>query len=320
MIAPPLVSLVIPAYNAAGYIRETLDSVLAQTHRPLEIIVVDDGSVDGTREIVQSYGERVRYFWQPNSGGCSSPRNRGLREAAGQFVAFLDADDLILPTRIEAAVAVMRRRPDVGLTFTNFVHFDANGVDPADHFSTCTLLREHLDGRRTLADPLVLPSAICTDILLVENFGSSAPMVRRDAAVAVGGFDESLPANEDFEFNYRVAMTAATAVIPDVLMQKRRHATNMTSYTDRMLHAQILVRRKMMARTNDRRVRRALRQALRTFHLGLAYYYTGRDNRRALGCAMSSLRFSPVPSLRHFARIAADLAGRDTNAEARRLV
>jgi glycosyltransferase involved in cell wall biosynthesis len=124
VIAGPLVSVVIPAFNAAKYIRETLDSVLAQTYRPIEIVVVDDGSTDGTREQILAYGDRVRYVWQPNSGGCSSPRNYGVRMASGEFIAFLDADDLIAPERIAAAVAVMKRRPDVGLAFTNFAHFD----------------------------------------------------------------------------------------------------------------------------------------------------------------------------------------------------
>ena len=315
MIAVPLVSVVIPAFNAAKYIRETLDSVLAQTYSPIEIVVVDDGSTDGTREQILAFGERVRYVWQPNSGGCSSPRNHGVRIATGEFIAFVDADDLIAPERIAAAVAVMKRRPDVGLAFTNFAHFDSAGVDPTDHFATCTLLGAHLEGRRSLADPVVLPPAVSTDILLVENFGSSAPIVRRAAFLAVGGFDETLPANEDFELNYRVAERYPIAVIPDVLMHKRRHDANMTAYPDRMFRAQILVRHKMLAAATDPRVRASLRHTIGDYQLGLAYHYTGRDNRLALRHLFRSLQFRRRLSVRHLARIVADLAGRDTNGE-----
>jgi glycosyltransferase involved in cell wall biosynthesis len=315
VIAVPLVSVVIPAFNAAKYIRETLDSVLAQTYRPIEIVVVDDGSTDGTREQILAYGDCVRYVWQPNSGGCSAPRNHGVRMASGEFIAFLDADDLIAPDRIAAAVAVMKRRPDVGLAFTNFVHFDSAGIDPGDHFATCTLLGAHLEGRRNPADPVVLPPAISTDILLVENFGSSAPVVRRAALAAVGGFDETLPANEDYELNCRIAARYPIAVIPDVLMQKRRHDLNMTSYPDRMFRAQIQVRHKMLAAASDARVRRSLRHTIGTCHLGLAYHYTGRDNGLALRHLLQSLRFRRRLSVRHLARIVADVAGRDTNGE-----
>ncbi len=304
----------IPAFNAAKYIRETLDSVLAQTYRPIEVIVVDDGSTDGTREQILAYGDRVRYVWQPNRGP-SSPRNHGVRLASGEFVAFLDADDLIAPQWIAAAVAVMKRRPDVGLTFMNFVHFDSAGVDPTDHFATCSLLGAHLAGRRNPGDPVVLPPAVSTDILLVENFGSSAPVVRRAAIAAAAGFDETIPANEDYDFNYRIAARYHIAVIPDVLMHKRRHDGNLTAHPDLIFSGQIMVRYKMLAATSDARVRRSLWNTIGTYHLGLAYYYTGRDNRRAFRHACRGLWFRRRPSVRHFARIVADVAGRDTNGQ-----
>ena len=252
MIAVPLVSVVIPAFNAAKHIRETIDSVLAQTYRAIEIIVVDDGSTDETRERILACGSRVRYVWQPNSGKCSSPRNHGVRVASGEFLAFLDADDLIAPDRIDAAVVVMTRHPDTGLALTNFTHFDSAGVDPTDHFATCSLLGAHLEGRRHPADAVVLPPAVSTEILLVENFGSSAPIVRRDAFIAAGGFDETLPAgSEDYDLNYRIAERFPIAVVPGVLMHKRRHDANMTTHPDRMLHSQIPVRHKMLAAASD---------------------------------------------------------------------
>src|SRR5712691_12899952 len=104
MSANPLVSVIIPAFNAERFIRQTLDSVLAQTYQNLEVIVVDDGSTDRTRECVLSYRDRVKYLYEENSGGCSKPRNEGIRAASGALLAFLDADDVMAPHRIAREV------------------------------------------------------------------------------------------------------------------------------------------------------------------------------------------------------------------------
>jgi len=88
-----LISCIVPVFNGERYIKEALDSILAQTYRPVEIVVADDGSTDGTADIISSYGEKVRYIWQPNAG-LATALNLGLRTARSQFVAFLDADDL----------------------------------------------------------------------------------------------------------------------------------------------------------------------------------------------------------------------------------
>ena len=224
MIAGPLVSVVIPAFNAAKYIRETLDSVLAQTYRPIEIVVVDDGSTDGTREQILAYGDRVRYVWQPNSGGCSSPRNHGVRMASGEFVAFLDADDLIAPERIAAAVAVMKRHPDVGLALTNFVHFDSAGVDPTDHFATCPLLGVHLEGRRSLRR-----TPWCCRPRSARTFCWWRTSARRRPSCGVRPSSRSAASTKRFPPTRTTSSTIAIAerypiaIIPDVLMQKRRH-------------------------------------------------------------------------------------------------
>ena len=109
---PRLVSVIIPTYNRAGLLSETLASVVRQTYRPLEIIVVDDGSIDDTKDVVINWSKihnkdekcRLRYFHQENKGG-SAARNLGLNESHGQFIQFLDADDLLAPTKIERQVS-----------------------------------------------------------------------------------------------------------------------------------------------------------------------------------------------------------------------
>ena len=106
-----LISCIVPVYNGERYLGEALDSILAQTYRPLEIIVVDDGSTDGTAEVVAIYGDQVRYLKQVN-GGPAATRNLGLSSSNGEFVAFLDQDDLCHPEKLERLMERFKTRPE----------------------------------------------------------------------------------------------------------------------------------------------------------------------------------------------------------------
>src|SRR5690606_16515588 len=122
-----LVSVVIPAYNAAGLIGETIESILTQRYPSVEIIAVDDGSADATANVVEGFGSRVRLARQPNSGGCSSPRNHGLRLARGEYVTFFDADDLMLPDKLARQVQYLEAHPDVSMVLMDYRNFDKAG-------------------------------------------------------------------------------------------------------------------------------------------------------------------------------------------------
>ena len=117
-----MVSVVIPAYNAADHIARALDSVLAQTHRPDEIIVVDDGSTDNTAAVVKRYGPAVRYIRQENAG-ASAARNTAIKAAASDWIAFLDCDDEWLPEKLELQLALLDRNKDLVWTCSNFYHY-----------------------------------------------------------------------------------------------------------------------------------------------------------------------------------------------------
>jgi glycosyltransferase involved in cell wall biosynthesis len=315
----PAVSVIIPAYNAAAFICETLDSVLAQTDPATEIIVVDDGSTDATAECVRRYGDRVRYVWQPNSGGVSSPRNHGIRIATGEILAFIDADDLMTPCRIATAVEVMMRHPNVALVLTNFRHFDERGVDLRDHFQTCPDLDALLEERSSGGAEVVLTRDDSLAVLATENFGSSASIVRREAIRTLGGYDEDriTSPSGDYCCNYRIAARHDIAVVPEVLLLKRGHSGNMSGDAERMLRAQIKTRGKLLAEASTHAERRRLRRVIAQYHLSLAYHYTGRDTRSALRHALIGTWLNRRPNVRHFARILADLAGRDTLAHGR---
>src|SRR5712664_390476 len=121
-MTPTLISCIIPVFNGERYLREALDSILAQTHRPVEIIVADDGSSDGTAAVVASYGDHVHYLHQPNAGPAAA-RNLGLSAARGEFVAFLDADDLWHPEKLVHQRARFQARPELDLCVTHVQNF-----------------------------------------------------------------------------------------------------------------------------------------------------------------------------------------------------
>lgn len=120
---PPLVSVIVPAYNAERFLGRALRSALAQTHRHLEIIVVDDGSTDRTEEVIRSFTDaRIRHLSQPNRGQGAA-RNLGIRASAGCYVTFLDADDMYLPQKVERQVEFLRAHPDCEIVFCDALHF-----------------------------------------------------------------------------------------------------------------------------------------------------------------------------------------------------
>src|SRR6266852_6361254 len=123
----PLVSVIIPAYNAERFIDETLESVFKQTHDHLELILVDDGSTDGTGAQVRAYGDRVRFIRQVNAG-AGAARNRGLEVATGDYIAFLDADDLWRPEKLEVQLEIAARNPESGLIACDGVRFAEGNI------------------------------------------------------------------------------------------------------------------------------------------------------------------------------------------------
>ena len=208
----PLVSVVIPSYNRAQYIAETIESVLAQTYNNIEVVVIDDGSKDNTREVVEPYSPRVRYVWQENSERGAS-RNHGLRLSKGEFLAFLDSDDLWLPNKLEEELRIFGEMPNVGVVYS-----DADLVDSEGRFLK-TIMRNGYSGA-------------VTDKLLRDNFVTlSAHLIRRSLAVQVGGFREEreLSGSEDWEFWIRLSCVTEFAYLRKVTTKIRTHPANTMS-------------------------------------------------------------------------------------------
>ena len=119
---PPLISCIVPVFNGERYLGEALDSILAQSYQPLEIIVVDDGSTDSTASVANRYQQRIRYLWQTNAGEAAA-RDHGLKVAQGELIAFLDADDLWHSDKLTRQMTLLREQPEVDISFTHFNNF-----------------------------------------------------------------------------------------------------------------------------------------------------------------------------------------------------
>lgn len=303
----PLVSIILPAYNAAPYIRETLDSIFAQTYPHIEVIVVDDGSTDDTGNIVLSYGHPLHYLRHDHTGSHGVPRNRGLGLSSGNLIASFDSDDLMLPHKIEASVEFLRRHPHVPAVFTDYQNFSNGQFYPNTHFDTCPTLRslfsQHADGHHLVLDP-----ATASQLLLQENFAITSGLVlQRTALLQLGPYDKTLRAAVDFEFHYRLASAFPIGLIDRVGFHRRLHGANVTANHKLLLENQIKCHRKLLARETSRLRRKLLRRGLAICHLDLGYHLIGHDDAGAFAHTLrSSLFRQPInySFIRNLAKIA----------------
>ena len=226
----PLVSIIIPAFNAQLFIAETLKSILDQTYQNFEVIVVDDGSTDNTAKEVMHYDSKVSYYYQINSGAGAVPRNTGIKKCRGELLCFIDADDLMVEDRLETQVDFFKRNPEVSLIFSDYRNFSERGAYTESHFQTCPCLSRYLKGK----NEIIIEHA-CTH-LARENFGiCSSFMIRRGLLDVEEGFDPALKASEDFHFYYRMARHTKVGVINKIGVMRRLHEHNLSNQTVRIL-------------------------------------------------------------------------------------
>lgn len=185
---PPLVSILIPCYNAERWVAEAIESALAQTWVEKEIIVVDDGSKDGSLEVIKKFGDRIRWETGPNYGG-NPARNRLLKLARGEWLQYLDADDYLLPDKIAKQMAFITANPEVDIVFG-------------------PVTMEHCSERETRSELLPIPEPHDPWILLARWFlpQTGAPLWRRQAIVDVGGWKADQPCCQEHELYLRLLM------------------------------------------------------------------------------------------------------------------
>lgn len=192
-----MISIIIPTFNRRDYITTALDSVLKQTYEDHEIIVVDDGSTDDTKDVLKPYQDNIRYFYQDNSG-IPTTRNRGIREARGDYIAFLDSDDYWLPEKLERQIECFSKNPHYGMVATR-----------------CSSIRP--DGRLREKNRPGKSGWVLIDLFKANFIRTSSAMIKKECLDTVGVFDESLPECEEYDLWLRIAKQYPVGFINDPL-------------------------------------------------------------------------------------------------------
>jgi O-antigen biosynthesis protein len=209
-----LISVVLPVYNQAEYLPSALDSVLAQDYRPFELVVVNDGSTDGTGDVLEEYRRRhdFRLISQENQG---LPRalNRGFAEAQGDYLTWTSSDNIAKPGMLSTLAAALDRRPDVGLVYADWDVIDASGL-------VIARVRSIEHDRYTL---------------FLHNYVNACFLYRRECRDTVGDYDDSLRGGEDWDYWLRLSRHYRMFHIPETLYQYREHAESLTANAERLV-------------------------------------------------------------------------------------
>lgn len=276
-----LVSVVIPAYNVAAHIGEAIDSVLAQDYAPVEIIVVDDGSKDDTAEVVSSRFPQVTLIRKAN-GGAATARNAGIRQAQGEFIAFLDADDIWLPGKLKAQVAYFRAHPDVAMNCTGFSQWvsDDKGVFP-DPLSVIP------DQAGVASDAIdrELSGWVYHKLLLRSFVWTTTVMMRRALIDKIGLYDESFRLGQDYEYFLRASRETEIHRLSRAYALYRQHPGSATArgldynYAARVIDG--AQRKWGLASPNGERIsEHEFRERLHKIHYMCGYLFLQRGNPR----------------------------------------
>jgi len=201
--SPELVTAVVPVYNGERYLHEAIDSILAQDYEAMDVLVIDDGSSDGSADIARSYGERIRYHFQPN-GGLSAAQNAGVAEARGKYIAYLDCDDLWAPKKISLQMNVLCPQPEVDMVFCH-----------VEQFYCPQTARER--GVDVPVAPAVMP-----------GYATSSMLARISVFERAGLFLSEFRIGEFLDWYARASDAGlASVMLDDVLLRRRIHADNM---------------------------------------------------------------------------------------------
>lgn len=276
-----LISIIIPCFNQSHFLRAAIESVVAQTYEPKEVIVIDDGSTDGTADVAACYS--VKCIRQKNLG-LAAARNRGLRETSGEFVVFLDADDFLLPDALAAGVSSLRAHPECAFVFGGYRHVAFDGsplpreLPPEDTGSYLDLLHYNQVG--------------CV----------AAVMYRRRNLDAVGAFDRRFNPAEDYELYLRIARRYPIRRHAQTVATYRRYATSMSGNHGRMLRAILRVFRAQRSQLRSPEEHRAWIEGMegnREYYRALIRAQVRGDDRettsmsRALHARATLLRWDP---------------------------
>lgn len=208
----PTISIIIPAYNAAATILETLDSVFQQTFSDFEVLVINDGSTDQTLDLLQTIEDKRLQIFDYENRGVSVARNRGISYARGEFIAFLDADDLWSPDKLELQFAALQEHPEAGVAYSwNYFQYETPEKSYAETSNS-------------------FQGNVYAD-LLIKNFiqNGSNPLIRKEAIASVGLFDPTLKSCQDWDYYLRLAQNWPFVLVPKVQVIYRQSPNSSSS-------------------------------------------------------------------------------------------
>lgn len=220
----PAVSVIIPTYNAGAYITEAIESVFKQTYKDFEVIICDDGSTDNTEKVLESYGTQIRYILQKNKGPASA-RNIGIKDAKGEYIAFLDADDIWLPEKLELQMNEIKK--------SNFI-----GLVTCGRYVLCENLATEIfqPKIRDFDKQRLLKALVMRNII----GGGSSVLVRKRCFDMVGLFDEQLLVSEDTDMWFRICKKFEARCIEKPLLKYREFSGSQSYYAEKNLESQLL--------------------------------------------------------------------------------
>jgi len=219
----PNVSVCIPTYNRKDYLKETLESVFAQTYKNYKLVIVDDGSTDGTEETIQQIDFPIRYYWQENAGDAAA-RNKLIELAQTQYITFIDSDDLLMPDALERMMEVMTREKDDVVVYGSYLRIDQNG----NVYGKC---------KRKLH------SGYVTKYLFQDIFiHSCGAMFPKRILQGRPAFDTSLKVCSDYDLWLRLSMKYRFVALPEPIFKRRRHSANLStaSFENRLAELKVL--------------------------------------------------------------------------------
>ena len=276
---PPAVSVILPTYNRASLLREAVDSVRSQTWEDWELLVIDDGSTDGTREVGRTGDPRIRWFRQ-DRGGPSRARNRGMQEARGEFIAFLDSDDLWMPEKLQLQLQVFRKEPRVGAVCCDMLESDGKGDRPATFFQRIGFTGELTAEKMFFHNPVAIQTLVA----------------RQSAIERVGGFDTDLWGSEDYEFAYRLLRAAPVRSLFRSLVSRRLQPDRLSRDRRRMAEGTLRTLERALEWFPELResLGPALGRRFARLHVDLAYaHFLEEDFPRGRATLLRSLRLAP---------------------------
>lgn len=257
MIENPKVSVVIATYNRANYIRETVESICRQGFRDYELIVVDDGSTDGTRKVLEPYDSQIRYIYQDNAGP-SAARNTGVRHAKAPWLAFQDSDDLSEADHLETLYSYANEHPSCGMVFANGAYLSGSEHKRGTIIPSQKSRRFAKEGVRLL------------DLFEKSVVRLQACLISKEAYRVVGGHDESLRICMDLDLSFRLLLKYPVAYLDHVVFRYRKHEGNIGRNEELRLTENIRVIQKLIEQFPNAKQELGVRRIAK--RMGYRYY------------------------------------------------